>query len=160
MPAEEFRLEVQDLIQRIRGTETKDFFELAKIAGLNTAKDFAGADLSGVNLSGVNLSNVNLSGAILSRSILSYTNLCSSSLSYANLGYSNLSYVKLDAANLSFAILDHAILSGTILSSAEVEHARFGDNSGLSEDTRLELKQRGAIFEGSSGNCAEVLMPH
>ena len=63
MSDEEFRLEVHDLIQRIKGTDTKDLFELARIAGINTAEDFAGADLSGVNLSGVNLSNVNLSGA-------------------------------------------------------------------------------------------------
>ena len=85
MSNEVFRLEVQDLIQRIRRSETKDFFELAKIAGLDTAEDFVGTDLSGVNLSGANLSGINLRSANLFSANLVGANLVGANLSGANL---------------------------------------------------------------------------
>lgn len=56
---------LQDLFQQVVEAETEDFLELVKIAGLNPAEDFAGANLSGANLSNADLSNADLSGANL-----------------------------------------------------------------------------------------------
>ncbi|NJM61441.1 MAG: hypothetical protein HC849_16575 [Oscillatoriales cyanobacterium RU_3_3] len=39
-------------IQQVVETETDDFMELVRIACLNIARDFAGADLSGADLRG------------------------------------------------------------------------------------------------------------
>jgi hypothetical protein len=51
-------------------------------------------------------------------------------------------------------------LSYTNLTDAEVENARFEDHSGISEDTKLDLKQRGAILNDSNGNHPKMLAPH
>lgn len=37
------------------------------------------------------------------------------------------------------------------LSGANVQNALFGDNLGISEETKLDLMRRGAIFEDSTG---------
>jgi uncharacterized protein YjbI with pentapeptide repeats len=62
-------------IQQILEAETNNFVELARIAGLDIATDFAHADLSGVDLSGADLSNADLSNANLSNADLSGANL-------------------------------------------------------------------------------------
>ncbi|MDJ0732549.1 MAG: pentapeptide repeat-containing protein [Nostocaceae cyanobacterium] len=48
--------------------------------------------------------------------------------------------------------LRYAYLGGTELSSADLKNARFGDNGGISEEIKLNLIQRGAIFEDSPEN--------
>jgi PAS domain S-box-containing protein len=103
----------------------------------STRTNLSGAELSGSNLSGSNLSGADLSGANLSGADLSGANLSSTDLSGANLTHTDLR-----GANLS-----HADLSST-----DLEHALFGDNLGISEEIKLALKQRGAIFEDSTGN--------
>jgi hypothetical protein len=40
-----------------------------------------------------------------------------------------------------------AKLNGTVWQNTKVEEARFGKNLGLSEPDKLELQQRGAMFE-------------
>lgn len=119
--------------------------------------DFSNADLSqanlgGADLSGAYLSDANLVGANLHRASLALANLSGADLrdadlSYANLQNANLSDTNLQGANLSHADLTRAGLVLTTLSEAKVENARFKDNSGISEDIKRELQERGAIFE-------------
>src|SRR6476469_7027938 len=100
MSDQEFLREAQNLVQQVLGAQTKDFSELAKIAGLNPTEDFAGADLShilwrsadlrGANLRSVNFSDSNLSGANLSSADLSKADLNRAILSGADLNGANL----------------------------------------------------------------------
>lgn len=140
---------LQDLIQQVVEAETQDFSELVKIAGLNLTEDFAGSDLSFTQLNGGDLSGANLSDA----------NLRDANLYSANLSDAKLICANLNSANLSYANLSGANLDGANLSNAKVKKARFGWNSGLSEDMKLDLKQRGAIFEDSPGDRSGVLSP-
>ncbi len=166
---------LQNLLQQVVEAKTDNFLELAKIAGLNPAKDFVGANLSDANLSrtnlrDANLSDANLSGANLSHADLSSANLSDANLSGSNLSHANLSCAHLSVVNLSGANLSHADLSSaflglanlsdTNLSGAEVRNATFGHNQGLSEDIKLDLKRRGAIFEDSPGDRSIVPTPH
>ncbi|MDF5724067.1 MAG: pentapeptide repeat-containing protein [Rhizonema sp. PD37] len=120
------------------------------------------ADLSRVNLGGVYLWNANLSGAKLLETDLSSAYMSSTQLRNANLSNAiledanlsgaklkgtNLSNANLGGANLNFANLINTNLTNTNLKGTKVENARLGWNQGLSEDVKLELKQRGAIFE-------------
>ena len=52
--------QLQEMVDRIIAAETDDFAELAKIANLNPAQDFAGANLRGTTLSAVDFSSANL----------------------------------------------------------------------------------------------------
>jgi hypothetical protein len=159
--------QLQDLIQRISEAKTNNFLELAEIAGLNPVKDFAGGNLLGTNLNGLDLSGANLcranlrgaelDDADLSEANLSETNLGGADLSGAYLANTDLSHTdlhraslalaNLSGANLTGANLSEANLSNTNLSSATVKDTRFGKNPGISEEEKLKLKQRGAIFE-------------
>jgi uncharacterized protein YjbI with pentapeptide repeats/DNA-binding Xre family transcriptional regulator len=115
-----------------------------------------GAYLSGVYLNGANLSGANLIDANLIDAYLCGVNLNGANLSGVNLNGANLSGVNLNGANLSGANLSGANLSGANLSGADVEKTRFGDNQGISESMKLDLKNRGAIFEDSPGDRSET----
>ena len=161
--------QLQELIQRISEAKINNFMELAQIAGVNPAMDLAGGNLLGTNLSGVdfsgaNLYRVNLRGAELDDADLSEANLSNANLggadlsgaylanadlSHANLHRASLALANLSGANLSGADLSEANLSNTNLSGAKLKDARFGKNPGISEEAKLNLKQRGAIFEES-----------
>lgn len=161
--------QLQDLIQRISEANTNNFMELAQIAGVNPVIDLAGGNLlgtnlSGVDLSGANLCRTNLRGAELDDADLSETNLsdanlrgadlsgaylANADLSLADLHRASLALANLSGANLSGADLSEANLSNTNLSGAKLKDARFGKNPGISEEAKLNLKQRGAIFEES-----------
>ncbi len=145
----------------------------ANLSGANLiGAILSGADLSDANLIGTNLSRANLSGAILSDADLSGVDLSDADLSDANLSGTNLIGADLSDANLSGADLIGANLSGVDLSDADlsdanlsgadligavVEKSRFGANVGLTEDMKLDLKQRGAIFEDFPGDRSGVL---
>ncbi len=159
--------QLQEMVDRIISAETDDFAELAKIANLNLAVDFAGSSLRGTTLSAVdfssaNLDRVNFRGANLSDADFSDANLQNAKfggadLSGAFLGNADLSGADLHKASLALANLSGADLSRANLlevnltnanfSGANVESARFGNNSGLAEDLKVNLEQRGAIFE-------------
>jgi uncharacterized protein YjbI with pentapeptide repeats len=114
---------------------------------------FGGADLSGAYLSDADLSHADFHRASLALANLSSANLSSANLSEVNFSSANLSDANLTNANLSQADLHRASLmlanlSGTTWLNSRVEEARFSKNSGLSEEWKLDLKQRGAIFEG------------
>ncbi|MEQ8384763.1 MAG: pentapeptide repeat-containing protein [Coleofasciculus sp. A1-SPW-01] len=149
--------------------------------------DLSGADLISANLSSANLSNTDLSSANLSntdlrRADLSNTDLRRADLREANLREADLSSVNLNGVNLilanlngvnlrnanlrgadlrgadlSGADLSDADLSGADLSGADVKKARFNENSGLTEEMKLDLQRRGAIFEDSPGDRSRVL---
>jgi uncharacterized protein YjbI with pentapeptide repeats len=130
----------------------------ADLSGANLSR----ADLSRANLSDANLIIANLSRANLSRADLIIANLSNANLSNANLISADLSRANLSDANLSDADLSGANLRGANLiaanlSDAAVENAQFGDNSGLTEEIKLDLKRRGAIFEDSPGDRSGVL---
>jgi uncharacterized protein YjbI with pentapeptide repeats len=119
--------------------------------------DLQGASLGGADLSGAYLSDANLSHADFHRASLALANLSSANLSSANLSEANFSSANLSNANLTNANFSQADLhrtslmlanlSGTTWLNSGVEEARFSKNSGLSEEWKLDLKQRGAIFE-------------
>lgn len=159
--------ELQEMLDRIISAETNNFVELAKIANLNPALDFAGSSLRGTTLSAVdfssaNLDRVNFRGATLNDADFSDANLQNAKfggadLSGAFLGNADLSGADLHKASLALASLSGANLSGanllevnltnTNFSGANVESARFGNNSGMDEEMQVNLQQRGAIFE-------------
>jgi uncharacterized protein YjbI with pentapeptide repeats len=85
MANEESLQEPQHSIQQILEAETNDFVELARIAGLDIATDFAGADLSGADLRNAKLSDADLSDADLSDADLRNANLRNANLSCTNL---------------------------------------------------------------------------
>ncbi len=122
----------------------------AHLSGAN----LSGANLSGANLSGANLSGANLSGANLSRADLSDAELFRAELIGANLFRTNLFRSELGAANLIAANL-----IGANLIDVNVESTRFTDCLGISESLKLDLINRGAIFNDSRGDRSRVLTP-
>jgi uncharacterized protein YjbI with pentapeptide repeats len=126
-----FLSEATDLIERITKAETSNFLEIAEIAGLNLTEDLAGANLSGFDLKNAELRDADLTDA-------------------------NLSHADLSGANLRGANLSGANLSSVNLNGAVVEEARFGANSGLTEEMKRDLKRRGAMFEDSPGIAANI----
>jgi len=117
-------------------------------------ENLAGADLSGADLSGADLSGADLSGADLIDANLRGANLRGADLSGAYLSGANLRRADLSGAYLSGAYLSGANLIDAYLIDADlsdvtVKNAQFGDNLGITEDIKRELKQRGAIFKDS-----------
>jgi DNA-binding Xre family transcriptional regulator len=134
-------------------TQKIDKWDLVKdiVARRITGRSLSNADLSGANLSDTDLSGANLSGAILSGADLS-----GAILSYANLSGAILSYADLSDTYLRGTNLNDAYLSGANLSGADVKNTRFGDNQGISESMKIDLRRRGAIFAGSPGDRSET----
>ncbi len=161
VPAEE----LQQLIQQIYTAKTDEMAELVQLAKLNLKTDLAGgnllaANLTGIDLNGANLKKANLRGvdltdADLSEANLSYVNLSGAdlsgaylenvNLSHANLYRTSLAIANLIGANLSNANLQEANLSHASLNLAVVTEAKFGNNTGLSEEMKQILEQGGAI---------------
>lgn len=117
-------------------------------------KNLSGAYLREANLSEADLSRVNLSEAYLWGANLSEADLSGADLSKANLIRANLSEANLIRANLSGANLSEADLI-----YAKVKGARFAYNLGISESLKLDLINRGAIFDDSRGDRSGVLTP-
>ncbi|NEO42764.1 MAG: pentapeptide repeat-containing protein [Moorea sp. SIO4A3] len=123
-----------------------------------------GANLSDANLSraclnGADLTDAEMSRADLSGAILIDANLRRASLSRANLSRAYLSEANLSRANLSRANLKRADLNDINLSDAKVKNAQFGDNSGIGPLMKLDLIQRGAIFDDLPGDRSKSLTP-
>ncbi|MEC4816774.1 MAG: pentapeptide repeat-containing protein [Scytonema sp. PMC 1069.18] len=127
--------ELTKLFQAIDEEPTGKLSELARIAGLNLAEDYIGADLSGEDLSRDNLSHADLSGANLHNANLRETNLTGAILNSANLqgadlrnadlSNANLSDADLSSANLSNANLFRANLNNANLTNANLSHVNF-----------------------------------
>ncbi|MEA5532939.1 pentapeptide repeat-containing protein [Crocosphaera sp. XPORK-15E] len=157
-------------IDRIYNAETNNFLELAQIAELDPLQDLAGGnflatELSGIELSGANLTQsnfrgANLTDADLSEAVLNYARFSGADLSGAYLGNANLqqgdfyraslALANLIGADLTDANLQEVNLSQTNLSGAVVKGAKFGNNTGMTEELADSLRERGAIFVGDS----------
>ena len=110
-------------------------------------RHLSGADLSGADLSGADLSGANLIDANLVDANLRGTDLSSADLSGANLIDANLIDANLTDADLTDANLTDANLTDANLTDANVRHTRFGQGLGLLKAEKLDLSQRGAIFD-------------
>jgi uncharacterized protein YjbI with pentapeptide repeats len=132
-------------------------FAILRGANLKGVKNLSEAnlsstDLSDSDLSGFDLSRVNLNGAKLNQ-----TDLSNAKLNGASLIGAKLNGASLIGADLSDANLNEADISIADLRNANVKNTRFGDNLGISEDMKRDLKTRGAIFEDSPGDRSTVL---
>lgn len=152
---------------KIITAETQDFSELVNLAGLNLRSDFAGANLrgtllKGIDFSGANLHRANLRGVDFSDADLSEANLSAAKLGGADLSgaflsnadltnadlhRASLALANLSGANLSGANLREATLTNANFSGANLTNARFGKNAGITEEMKLNFKQRGALIE-------------
>jgi CRP/FNR family transcriptional regulator, cyclic AMP receptor protein len=92
------------------------------------------------------LTRANLSHSILKNANLTGANLQGANLSNADLSEANFSYANVVDANLTGSNLEWANLSYVDLSNALVESARFGDNKGLSEETKRHLRNQKALL--------------
>lgn len=164
---DENSINISSVIKEIYGAKTDNFLELAQMASLNPKTDLEGAnlmacevkgaDLTGANLDRVNLRGADLTDADLSEAKLNYARLSGADLSGAylsnanlkgaNLHRASLALANLSGADLSDANLTEANLSNTNLSGATLRGVRFGNNPGISEETKNTLSKRGAIFE-------------
>lgn len=154
--------ELQDTIERILAANTNDFIELATLAGLNPAEDFAGGKLWGSNLSGVDFSGANLRGVKLRGADLSDADLSEADLTGARLAGADLSGALLSDANLAGADLHRcslalANLSGANLADANLEEANLS-NVNLSDanlsNTNLsgaDLHEAGLVLTNLTG---------
>ncbi|MCG9890743.1 MAG: pentapeptide repeat-containing protein [Thermosynechococcaceae cyanobacterium MS004] len=112
------------------------------------------ADLTGVGLIGADLRDANLNGADFSDA-----SLIRASLIGARLIGADLIRVRLIGADLSNAILvgadlrDSTLIGATLIGAkftdADLRSAKFGNNPGLSDTDKADMKARGAIFEDS-----------
>lgn len=131
-----------------------------KEANLSEA-NLSEANLNAVELTGANLSRANLKGALLRRASLRQANLKLANLGEGDLTGADLAGADLCQANLQDAFLRHANLSdtnlegtnlvgahlfGAKLKAIAVKGAKFGNNSGVSEEDRQQLIQAGAQF--------------
>ncbi|MEB3281779.1 MAG: pentapeptide repeat-containing protein [Lyngbya sp.] len=122
-----------------------------------TAANLRNANLSEGNLKNANLSNANLNSAILrrvnlNRAVMIGAQICNADLtraklvevdlSEANLGYAQIRHANLTKAKLFNTNLRDANLFGSNVIDAIVKQAKFGNNSGLSDDVRQCLKLR------------------
>ncbi|NES85747.1 MAG: hypothetical protein F6K10_32575 [Moorea sp. SIO2B7] len=122
-----------------------------KNADLSDA-NLSNANLNHANLSGANLSNANLSNANLSYANLTRAELYQVNLSYANLSHSLLRHLNISSVNLSNANLSNANLFNTNwddIRNENVKNTQFNNNSGISQEIKLGLEQKGAIFNKS-----------
>ena len=118
-------------------------------ANLNFAK-LNSAILISANLMNANLNGANLMSANLLSANLTGANLMSADLNFAKLDSADLVDADLRRANLKGANLMSADLTGANLKGANLERATFGNNEGINEKMKANLKRRGAIFPEES----------
>jgi len=136
------------------GTDLSDaslrdaFLVSANLVSANLRDAFlSGAFLSDASLRDAFLLNANLRDANLRNASLFNANLSGADLSGADLRDSILFNANLRDADLSGAYLRDSNLRDADLIGAKVNGTRFGGNLGISEDMKLDLIRRGAIFE-------------
>ncbi|TBR59453.1 hypothetical protein B4U84_00455 [Westiellopsis prolifica IICB1] len=117
--------------------------------------DLSGSNLIGAQLNGSNLRNTKLNGSKLQDSQLRGADLkdaklCGAQLSDADLSGSDLRRADLTGADLRRANLANAKLDDVNLNGANVQGAIFQASTGLTEDIKHALKNRGADFKNSS----------
>ncbi|MEB3831604.1 pentapeptide repeat-containing protein [Phormidium sp. CCY1219] len=154
--------DISQAIPRILEAKTADFLELATLANLNPATDFAGAklwgcsltnlDLSGASLRGVKLRGADLSDADLSEADLTDAQLAGADLSGALLSDANFAGADLHRSSLALANLSGAILTDANLHEANLSNANLSDadlsNANLSG---ADLHQAGLMLTNLTG---------
>jgi uncharacterized protein YjbI with pentapeptide repeats len=116
--------------------------------------DLSKADLSWTDLSWADLSWADLHGSILREAILYRTYLSETCLKGALLNGANLS-----GADLNGADLREANLSGANLIEANVKDTRLDGTFGITPELKIELLDRGAIFDDSLRNQNKAISP-
>ena len=164
MDQENFAQDLEAMVKQIENSDIEKLSELAKITGLDSAKEFVSVDFNGENLRSPNLTDANLTGADLTGADLQKANLTGAylhladltgadlqkaNLTGAKLTGADLTDAKLQKANLTGANLMGADLTGTILNGVKVENTEFGYNPGINKELRREFEARGAIFVDS-----------
>lgn len=139
--------------------DNDDIFEQAKLAGLNplvahngcdwSNRDLRNIQLIGPQLNGSNLSRSKLKGAKLPDAQLCGADLTEAKLCGAQLPDANLQGADLRRSDLNGADLRRADLTNAKLSGANVQGTNFEGCIGLTDDTKRNLKKRGAIFKDS-----------
>src|ERR687885_556926 len=115
-------------------------------------RDFRGTFLFCVGLSRA----TKLGGRLLYRSLFGAF-LTSANLECVNLQGAFLTSANLSGANLSGANLSGVNLRDADLSDAKVQKTQFKNNLGISEQMKLDLKRRGAVFLDSPGELYLVV---
>lgn len=139
---------IAEAIAPIVSAPTHSLIELAKLANLNLAEDFAGAKLWGIELRGADLSGANLAEAKLRGADLTDADLTEANLTGVHLAGADLSGALLSDANLTDADLHRcslalANLSGAILTNANLQEANLS-NANLSDADLREANLAGA----------------
>jgi uncharacterized protein YjbI with pentapeptide repeats/DNA-binding Xre family transcriptional regulator len=174
---EEIQVLSQEFLEKVEEQTSLDKWELVQeiVSHRMSDRQLVGVDLSDADFSNTsltlaNLSNASLSGADLSDARFSGANLSGADLSGANLSGANLSGTKFSGAKFSHANLSGADLSGADLRNAnlrnanlcrvsKVANAQLGRGLGLSEGEKLDLAQRGGIFDETPGGRSPTFSP-
>jgi len=123
-----------------RGTFQNSNFSRARLnEAILDGGNFGDAKLFATQCRYTSLQNADLTRADLRRSDLTRANLAGANLAETNLMETAIRHTQLARANLSGANLLHANLFGSNVTEATVAGAKFGNNSGLSEETRKWL---------------------
>ena len=132
------RERILPVVTRIVGAETNDFEELTKMAGLDPAKDFRGADLRGVDFGKADLTGYDFSGA--------------------DLRGANFSDAKIEAAILTGSLLGGETAPPSFVQAANHAYGPFHRvaSTTQTEQDALKQKEMGQIL-GRAGRGSSVL---
>lgn len=122
----------------------------------STSNNFSYQDWNGCDHKNKNLSNFILEGTKINGSDLSGCILNGAKLQNAKLSGTNLTNASLRGADLRHADLQYTRLNNTDFSGSDVQNALFKGNTGLTEETKRQLKARGAIFDDSPSKSIDL----
>ncbi len=148
---------IVEAIAPILDATTDNFIELAKLAGMDPTRDFAGAKLWGCNLQGLDLSGAELPGVKLRGADLSDIDLSEANLAGAKLAGADASGALLSDANLSGADLHRCSLALASLSGASLKNANLQEAS-LSNANLSDADLSGANLAGADLHQAGLVM--
>ncbi len=121
----------------------------------STIKNFSYQNWNGCDRKNQNLAHYILIGTEIKGSDFSGCILNGANLKNAKLAGTNLTHASLRGADLRHADLQYTKLSNVDFSGADVENTLFKGSTGLSQETKHELKARGAIFGNSSSKSID-----
>ncbi len=148
---------IAEAIAPILEATTDNFIELAKLAGLDPVRDFAGAKLWGCNWRGLDLSGAELPGVKLRGADLSDVDLSEANLTGAKLAGADASGALLSDANLTDADLHRCSLALASLSGASLRNANLQE-ANLSNANLSDADLSGANLSGADLHQAGLVM--
>lgn len=122
----------------------------------STSNDFSYQNWNGCDRKNQNLAHYLLIGTEINGSDLSGCFLNGARLQNAKLSGTNLTNASLRGADLRHADLQYTRLSNTDFSGSDVQNALFKGSIGLTQETKRELKARGAIFDDSPSKSIDL----